>query len=508
MEKIFFKLCGLSTLTVLACGGKQQVMAQKAQPNILFIVAEDASPDLGCYGNKIVRTPHIDKLASEGVLFKNAYTTYSVSSPSRGSIFTGLYSHQNGQFGLATHKYEMFPNIKTLPTYMKEVGYRTGCLGKIHVNPEKNVAFDVWKNRGANFAKKNLPSYAKYAAEFFTASEQPFLMMVNFPDSHFPIQREVEGRPIVKIEPEDIKEGLSFVGANSENIRKNTANYYNCMNRLDECVGMLLEALEKSGKAKETIIVFISDHGAQFSRGKTTNYEAGLKIPFIIKWPSLIEGGSTKDELVSVVDLLPTFISIAGGEESEKLPGEDILSLWTEKDKEWRTHLFAGGMGCAPSYHYPKRSVRDERFKLILNTNDGINPSYVHYEAATGHHVAGAQPEEIENAPEYVQKSYVLWKKPPRYELYDLKKDPNEWYNLAEKSKYAKILNELKAKIYDWRLETTDMILAPDLLQKLNQEMDSLITNKVNYKSKGFQYGYVKYLEPNIDVLKEYLNKD
>lgn len=219
------------------------------KPNILFIVAEDASPDLGCYGNKVVHTPHIDRLAAEGSRFINAYATYSVSSPSRGSIFTGLYPHQNGQMGLATHKYEMFPGMKTLPVYMKELGYRTGCLGKIHVNPENNIPFDYWDIRSSNFAKKGLHLYAEKAKDFIESSSEPFFLQVNFPDAHFPIQKQVEGRPSVVVEPEDVTQEIPFIGVSSEHIRLNTANYYNCMNRLDESVGMLIEALEKTGKA-------------------------------------------------------------------------------------------------------------------------------------------------------------------------------------------------------------------------------------------------------------------
>jgi len=121
------------------CQVDKSNLTVKTQPNILLIVSEDNGPDLGCYGNKDVYTPNLDKLASDGILFQNAFVTYSVCSPARGSIFTGLYPHQNGQIGLATHKFRMYESFKTLPVYLKEQGYRTGCLGKIHVNPESAI---------------------------------------------------------------------------------------------------------------------------------------------------------------------------------------------------------------------------------------------------------------------------------------------------------------------------------------------------------------------------------
>ncbi len=386
-----------------ACAG---LLAQK--PNILFIVAEDASLDFGCYGNSLVSTPNIDKLASQGARFNNAYTTYSVCSPSRGSILTGLYPHQNGQIGLATHKYRMFPGVKTLPVYMRELGYRTGCLGKIHVNPEGEISFDYWKIRSFNFQKRNLPNYAVRAGEFINESDQPFLLMVNLPDSHSPFQRQVEGMPSTLVEVEQVKESLASVGINSDRIREHTTNYYNCINRLDECVGMLLDVLKKSRKYDNTIIIFISDHGAQFSRMKQTNYEGGLRIPAIIKWASLIPAGDVRNELVSVIDLLPTFIDIAGGGKASELPGESLLNLWGKgASVKWRRYLFAGGMGCYPEVHYPCRSVRDQRYKLILNVNHGKeNPCMMLYDNGARHYYTGTKLDELKNAPKIVKDSY------------------------------------------------------------------------------------------------------
>ena len=119
----------------------------------------------------------------------------------------------------------------------------------IHVNPENNIPFDYWDIRSSNFAKKGLHLYAEKAKDFIESSSEPFFLQVNFPDAHFPIQKQVEGRPSVVVEPEDVTQEIPFIGVSSEHIRLNTANYYNCMNRLDESVGMLIEASEKTGKA-------------------------------------------------------------------------------------------------------------------------------------------------------------------------------------------------------------------------------------------------------------------
>ncbi|WP_339926011.1 sulfatase-like hydrolase/transferase [uncultured Cyclobacterium sp.] len=126
---------GLVLLVFGATSGCNSKKTASSRPNILLIVSEDNSSDLGCYGNSLVHTPIIDKLSENGVKFLNAYTTYSVCSPSRSSIFTGLYPHQNGQIGWATHYYALYSGIKVLPNYLKGTGYKTGIMGKVHVNP-------------------------------------------------------------------------------------------------------------------------------------------------------------------------------------------------------------------------------------------------------------------------------------------------------------------------------------------------------------------------------------
>ena len=470
---------------------------QAERPNILLIVAEDASPDFGCYGNTSVTSPHIDKLAAEGIQFNNAYSSYSVSSPARGSLLTGLYPHQNGQMGLATHNYQMFPGIKTLPKYLKELGYITGNIGKIHVNNEADIPFDYWQIRSSNFGKKNLFDYAKKATEFInTADGEPFYLQVNFPDSHFPVQRQVQGRPHNIVEPSSIKESLPYVGILSPRIKENIANYYNCINRLDESVGMLIQALKESGQYHNTFIFFISDHGAQFSRAKVTNYEGGLKIPLLIKYPDKQMAGKQNDKLVSIIDLLPSFIDIAGGQASKELAGRSLISQ-LEGSTPWRRELYAGGLGSYPSNTYPKRSVRDERFKLIINEYaPQANPAYQCYSNAKGHYSAGCIPQEIQSAPKHIRDAYALWSAPPKYELYDLINDPYEWVNLSCSPQHSATLKRLQASLRQWRIETGDMIVYPEKLEQLRQEMNQLLKNQINYRHKKFKYDYLDYLRP------------
>jgi N-sulfoglucosamine sulfohydrolase len=484
-------------LITMSCTLPQNKKTNK--PNILLIVSEDNGPDLGCYGVKEVHTPNLDQLAAEGILFENAYVPYSVCSPSRATLFTGLYPHQNGQIGLATHKFRMYKEFKTLPVYMKEAGYRTGCLGKIHVNPESAIPFDFRVIEGANFAKKNLKQYAEEAADFISDSQDPFFLMVNYPDAHYPLQRQVEDMPAHPIDGSDIDGSIPFIGADSERLREYTANYYNSMNRLDEAVGMLLEKLEASGKADDTLIVYLGDHGAQFSRGKCSNYEAGLKIPLLVKLPGISNKRFRTDQLVSSIDLLPTFLSAAQIDIPEALPGKSMLPLFQDPNFDnGRTHIFADGNGSSVLLYYPRRSVRGKRFKLIHNLlYERENPKYHFYETHRNPHFdGGTEAEEIlKSGPEIIE-AYKTWRNPPKYELYDLKNDPYEFKNLSEDPKYKEHLVELIATLENWQEATNDPLADEDKFDRFNREIDSINTLYPNHsytKNKDFKWSYPDY---------------
>ena len=478
----------------------------ESKPNILLIVSEDNGPDLGCYGVEDVYTPYLDGLAEDGIRYNNAFVTYSVCSPSRSTIYTGLYPHQSGHIGLATHKYRMYESYPTMPKMLKEAGYRTGCLGKIHVNPESAIPWDFHEIKGSNFAKKGLDRYAKFGGEFMSAGEEPFFLMVNFPDAHCDWQPQVEGMPAKPMTGEDLDHSIAFTGIDNERHRQLTADYYNSMNRLDESVGMLLEALEKTGKAENTIIIYLGDHGAQFSRGKCSNYEAALRVPFIVKWPGKVQGNQVSDQLISTIDLLPTVLDVAGVAVPDNLPGKSLhTSLIAEsRSTDHHEYIFAGGAGSASFFTFPRRSVRDKRFKLIKNLVHGReNPKYLIY--AFTMYGTGTLPEEVAAAPPHIQKVYETWSNPPEYELYDLDADPLEFKNIVDDPAYADELNRLKEVLSEWQEETIDPLADPEILNRYMQEMDSIneaFPNRDYAKQENFSWNYPKYFKKYIDDKK------
>ena len=474
----------------------------QSKPNVLLITSEDHGPHLGCYGDPNVKTPHLDRLASQGVRFANAFVTYSVCSPSRASILTGLYAHQNGQIGLATHKFAMYRKWPNIASLLKNAGYRTGIIGKLHVNPASAFPFDFKALSGSNFNNRPMQKFADLAGQFLRASDKPFFLMVNFPDAHFPLLRQQHGLPKRPLTAKDVKRMLPEVGVDTLRLRKHAADYYNCLQRLDAGLGLLLNQLDKAGKADTTLVIYLSDHGAQFSRGKTTCYEGGLRVPMMIRWPKHIKAGQVLKQLVSSIDILPTILDATGVGGPKNLPGRSLLALG-QGANSWRRYLFTGKAGSTAFWTFPQRTIRDERYKLILNlTPDRPSPTAQAYEEHWGtFFIAGCTRKEVANASKAVRKAYAVWRRPPAIELYDLQADPHELHNLAGRPQTATIQKRLTARLQHWQRETNDPFADKALLARYLKETAQVSKQYGGSKSRyrrdrAFRWKYLDYLSP------------
>jgi N-sulfoglucosamine sulfohydrolase len=469
------------------------------QPNILLIVSEDNGPELGCYGDRFARTPHLDRLAEEGILFRRAFVPQAGCSQSRASFLTGLYPHQHGQIGLATWGFRMYrKKTPNLPRSLKAVGYRTGLIGKLHINPASAFPFDMHEITSANFQRTGLSDYARHAKEFINAGEEPFFLSVNYPDAHRPWIAQVDGLPKNPQTKDDVQV-IDYMGLDSPEFREMVADHYNCMSRLDSLVGDLLHVLDRSGKADNTIVIYIGDHGADMLRGKRTCYEGGLRVPMLLRWPGRI-APQVREELVSTLDLMPTLLDASRADDVAGLPGAKLQPLFQPDSAKWRTHYYAEyhTHAAAPNY-FPQRSVRSDRYKLIESLlPDTVHPDYditieklqvsnrgQDYGGDLDLHavIAASQPD--------VKAAYALMRRPPRYQLYDLQADPYEFRNLAEDPDYAEIRADLQERLSRWRRETDDPLLDPEKLRRLTEEVRS-----VNKKSAGkkFAWKYPEYL--------------
>ncbi len=463
-----------------------------SRPNILFIVSEDNGQELGCYGAP-VKTPNLDKLASEGVLFKNAYVTQAGSSPSRASFLTSLYPHQNGQIGLATWDYSMYQeNTPNMVNTLKESGYRTGMIGKLHVLPESAFAFDWWETQGSNFQRKNLSRYAVEAAKFIKESDQPVYLQVNYPDAHDPFLAQVDGHPAKPLTGQDV-EALPYFGVTSDSLRQKTADYYNCIMRLDDWIGDLLEKLKETGEYDNTVIIYIGDHGADMLRGKRTVYEGGVRIPMIISWSGGVRN-TVYEGLVSTIDIYPTVLAITGIKAPSYLEGKSLLPVLEGSTEPVRKFLFTEFHVHSNHNPYPQRAVRNKNFKLIYNPVSGYeNPGFFF---TIGKKIDKTDfYKALESAPPVVGQAYERMRKPPEYELYDLRNDPFEWNNLADDPDYSKVFERLKEKLHEWQVATSDPFIDTSVAERLFLEIKAANEKKV-------EIGYHEYMDPHL-VLTE-----
>ena len=415
----------------------------KSRPNIILITADDLGLEVGCYGDKFARTPTIDRLAKKGVRFSTAWITQSVCSPSRSSIFTGLYPHQNGQIGLSHLGFQAKETLR-LPNLLKTAGYRTGIIGKLHVAPESGYEFDMWvrgnwSNEGEimNFRKtRDIRKVVREAKPFIEDdSGSPFFLKISYLDPHPPFVDQLDGFP-AKVYKEGDVQAMSWVRENKEVADKKAAHFYNCISRLDDGISMLMKVLKQSGKIENTMIIFVSDNGAPFTGGKQSCYDPGLRVPFIVYWKGgSLKAGQVRNEMVSAIDIMPTILEVCGVKIPEELPGRSLLPLLKgEQPSEWRNFLFGEMNFSAPKIYFPMRTVRNNRYHLIHNLDTTTN-NYRLIRLDTT------------NSPEW--------------ELFDLFKDPLEHENIAENPLYINQLNQLKKELNKWQVRTNDPLLDP-----------------------------------------------
>ncbi len=446
--------------------------------NIILITADDLGLQLGCYGDKIAKTPNIDMLAAKGMRFENAYVTQSSCSPSRSSLLTGLYPHQNGQIGLANRGYSMHDGIVTMPALLKNAGYRTGIIGKLHVNPENAFPFDY--ERKNTDQTRDVRSVAEMSNDFIREDfQKPFFLYINYFDPHHQFIKQVKNIPESPYTRSTVRP-FDFQGINSPRQLDSIAGYYNGVTRVDAGIGFLLEKLNQLQLLENTVLIFVGDNGPPFARAKTSCYEAGLRVPLLLYWPGVTQKKSISKSLISVVDIMPTILEVANLDVPKNLPGQSLTSLLTNKNSKWRQTLYTEFTAHTHLNYFPRRSIRNKRYKLIVNLlTDRSNP-------AIG--VDGDIAYQASRDPVYlntiVSKAFDVFKNPPAEELYDLQNDPNEFMNLSDNPSYTAIKNKLKAELMEWRVSTQDPLLDKEKFAALTLEHDKKFKNEKN-NSRG-----------------------
>ena len=436
---------------------------------------------LGCYGDTVIQTPQLDAFSASGVQFDVAYVVQASCSPSRSAMFTGLYVHATGQYGLTNASpFALHPYLEdaTIPNILKRAGFRTGIIGKLHVDPNASFQFD-YRQTNANEARQ-VKLVAERASEFITQSgDQPFFLMVNYTDPHAYRARDpqtnqiigdwtfldrAEGIPETLVEPSE-ETVLPFQQIDFPEQRDRIASYYNEVKRLDTGVGLLLETLERHGHADNTLVIFIGDHGPPFNRGKTTTYEGGLRVPFLVRWPG-VSRPMRSDAMVSTVDILPTILDATGATSDVEMHGRSLRPVLENADAQWREFL-VGEFHMHGRPWFPRRAIRNARYKLIHNLlADSARPSRaidgdIGYSTSRDERYAGTD----------IRMAFDTFAEPPEFELYDLEQDPWEFLNLAGNPDHAEVEQRLKSALETWRQETDDPTLDPDLHDEIKQQL-------------------------------------
>lgn len=400
MKPIACLLCIL-----LAAGlGLGAQAAQAAQPNLVLVVADDHGLDAGCYGNRVVQTPNLDRLAREGTLYTRAFCTTASCSASRSVLLSGLHNHQNGQYGHqhSFHHFSSFKTVQSLPAILGKQGYRTARIGKFHVAPEEVYSFQkTLPSAGGN---RNSVAMANQCQEFVADKSKPFFLYFCSSDPHRgggkianqPLSPDLFGNrpnyPGVKEVVYDPEKVIvpSWMPDNGAT-RAEIAQYYQAISRLDQGLGRLVEVLKETGQYENTVIIYTADNGSAMPGSKTTLYEPGMRLPLVVRAPGDLKRGRQSQAMISWVDITPTLLDFAGIKEvlapalvqadpeerrNNPRPARDVPYTFHGRSfQETLAKDAVPGWDCVFASHtfheitmyYPMRVIRTERFKLILN---------------------------------------------------------------------------------------------------------------------------------------------
>lgn len=449
-------------LAACVCSFGQTAHAEGAEkPNILVVIADDATyRDLPLWGGQNVEMPNLDRLASEGLVFDQAYLTISMCLPCRTEMYTGLYPVRSGA---CWNHSAARPGTKSICHYLGELGYRVGIAGKTHVVPKSSFPFEMVDG----FERGCVSPTAKYECsaiqEFMQRdAKEPFCLVIGLvvphvvwtvgDPSHF-------DRKTLKLPPNL---------ADLPQTREDFAKYLAEIEYLDMQIGEILETLKKTGSADETLVVFTSEQGAQFPGCKWTNWDTGVHTGFVARWPGKITPGKRTNAMIQYADVLPTLIEAAGGTVNPSdFDGNSFLPVLLGKKDSHRRYTYAMHNNVPEGPPYPIRSVRDGEFRYIRN----LTPEAIYIER----HIMGVEAHNPywarwmfmsgEN-----QQAYDLihrYMRRPTEQLYHTSNDPYEMTNLADDPRFADVKSRLSAELDRWMQSQNDPGIALDTKESL-----------------------------------------
>ena len=431
----------VSLAGVLCLGTVAKAQPEKMGPNIVMVTCHDLGQHLCYYGVPSVNSPNIDRLASKGVMFSNFYSTSAVSSPGRASLATGRYPQSNGMMGL-THApwwWELNEGERHIAELLSHEGYRTTLIGFQHIGQSEKLGFKEHLSQ-----KNNALETVKAATGFFNKKEignQPFYLEIGFTEVHDPYKHGI-----------DSTKGIFIPGylEATEEIRLQLAKFQGDIRFLDDCVGQIVSAIEKSPVSGNTLIIFTSDHGIGFPGAKWSARKAGISVPLIIYMPgSIFSGGKVFNETISNIDVLPTLLEYVHLDGPENIEGISFVKFISGKEKTApRKFAFA---------QYTHDMKRDNQSRTVIS---GKYQMIWYFDAGrTVKFPTDASPSRFSA---HVEREKTVATR-PFYELFDLEQDPWELNDLGGKGEYRETVEELSEELVKWMQSVDDPLLSGPL---------------------------------------------
>ena len=435
--------------------------------NVLIIMADDCTfNDLSLYGGKNAKTPNINKLASEGLVFDKAYLAEAMCQPCRSELFTGKYPISNG---CAWNHSSSRPKIKSVPQYLREIGYRVGLSGKVHVKPASVYPFTKVEGFDVNCVRNPTRDHSLEGISGFMSANknQRFCLVVALVEPHVPW---VMGDPS-KYPPEKIVLPPNI--ADTKRTREAFSRYLAEITYMDKQVGDILNALEESGEASDTLVLFTSEQGSQFPGCKWTNWDTGLHTALVARWPGVIDPGKRTSALVQYADILPTLIDLTGSAVPKKsFDGKSFLPVLKGNKRTHRRYVYGMHNNLPEGPSYPVRTVSDGSFRYLRNLKSEEIYIEKHLMGWTGKgelnnpYWATWIREASSNANTYELVKRYMHR--PAEQLYHTQKDPYELNDLAGAKSYDEIKQKLSQELDRWMQSQGDPGSAQDTLEALS----------------------------------------
>lgn len=437
-------------LTVAAAFPAHSKPATK--PNILFVIADDLTyRDIGCYGGQAL-TPHIDKLATEGMRFTRCFQTMPMCSPTRHTILTGLYPVKSGAYTNHTFAHD---HVKSIVHYLKPLGYRVALSGKTHIGPKSTFPFE--------YSKRDLQSAINFAAveslmKESTSTGAPFALFACSNEPHEPWNKGRKFRNLY--DPAKLK--LRPYLLDTPETRNAYRDYLCEVSHFDEEVGRLLALLDRHNLRDTTLVMVVSEQGNSFPFAKWSLYDSGIQSAMIVRWPGKVKPATSSSAMVEYVDITPTFISSAGANAPPDMDGRSFLPVLLGKTDKHKSHVFGmqttRGIYDGP-HHFPIRSVRDEQHKLILN----LDPNAEFKCTINNKPWFRSWQSLAESGDEDARATLARYTRRPAIELYDIIKDPYELNNLASAPDLAETIRRLRGTLDAWMIDQGDKGMQTEL---------------------------------------------